>query len=109
MKFPKPWFRKGRGWFVTLDGQQIKLGKVKFLALKRYQEMMAHPPKRNIAASWLSRYRAARQEPRTEEPDPPSREKSNFSDEDANREAEVGPDVAIAQDLAWIACWYGRP
>ncbi len=30
MKFPKPWRRKGRGWLVTLDGQQVKLGKKKW-------------------------------------------------------------------------------
>ena len=23
---PKPWLRKGRGWFVTLDGKQVSLG-----------------------------------------------------------------------------------
>lgn len=26
-KFPMPWFRKKRGWYVTLDGGQIPLGK----------------------------------------------------------------------------------
>ena len=33
MKFPKPWHRKGRGWYVTLDGQQVKLSKKKADAL----------------------------------------------------------------------------
>ena len=44
MKFPKPWYRKSRdAWFVTLDGQQVKLGKTKDEALKRYHDLMAKP------------------------------------------------------------------
>jgi hypothetical protein len=42
MKFPKPWYRKSRrAWFVTLDGQQIKLGTTKDEAFGRYQELIA--------------------------------------------------------------------
>lgn len=51
MKFPKPWHRKVRGWFVTLDGQQIKLGNNKADALKRYQEIMAQPKKAVVVSS----------------------------------------------------------
>jgi len=50
MKFPKPWFRKGRGWYVTLDGQQIKRGKVKAEALKRYKQLMVKRPEQVIAS-----------------------------------------------------------
>lgn len=46
MKFPKPWFRNGRGWFVTLDGRQIKLADNREEALSRYQELMATPKRR---------------------------------------------------------------
>jgi integrase len=41
---PKPWFRKGRGWFVTLDGKQVSLGKDKHTAYRRFYELMASPP-----------------------------------------------------------------
>lgn len=53
MKFPKPWFRKGRGWFVTLDGQQIKLGKKKAESLKPYQQLMAQPKQQAVIATIL--------------------------------------------------------
>ncbi|MDA7980518.1 MAG: tyrosine-type recombinase/integrase [Pirellulales bacterium] len=44
MRFPQPWYRKSRrAWFVTLDGQQILLGKSKPEALARYQQLMANP------------------------------------------------------------------
>ena len=54
MKFPKPWYRKSRrAWFVTLDGQQIKLGTTKDAALSRYQDLMAKPPKRVVPSGSL--------------------------------------------------------
>ena len=37
----KPWFRKGRGWFVTIDGKQISLGKDKEAAHRSFHELMA--------------------------------------------------------------------
>ena len=40
---PKPWFRKGRGWFVTVDGKQVSLGSEKELAYKRFYELMREP------------------------------------------------------------------
>ena len=40
-KFPKPWFRKGRGWFVQLGGKQLKLGDDKDEAFRQYHEIMA--------------------------------------------------------------------
>ena len=43
MKFPKPWFRKGRGWFVTLNGKQIKLGTDREEAFAEYRQLIAQP------------------------------------------------------------------
>ena len=54
MKFPKPWYRKSRrAWFVTLDGQQIKLGTTKDEALSRYQDLLARPEKRVVPSGSL--------------------------------------------------------
>lgn len=54
MKFPKPWYRRSRrAWFVTLDGQQIKLGTTKDEALRRYQDLMARPEKRVVPSGSL--------------------------------------------------------
>ena len=36
---PKPWFRKRRGWFVTIDGKQIHLGNDKGLKNLRAREL----------------------------------------------------------------------
>ena len=70
MKFSKPWYRKPRrAWFVTFDGQQIKLGKKKPEALRRYKELLAKPRKRTISSDsvlavidvfldWCEKYRA---------------------------------------------------
>ena len=43
MKFPKPWFRRGRGWFVTLNGKQIKLGTDREEAFAEYRQLIAQP------------------------------------------------------------------
>ena len=46
-KFPKPFFRNGRGWYVQLGKDQIKLADgpensdTQAEALKRYHEIMA--------------------------------------------------------------------
>jgi integrase len=42
--FPKPWFRKNRGWFVTLGGKQVPLGSEKEHAHKKYHALMAAGP-----------------------------------------------------------------
>jgi len=39
-RHPKPWFRKGRGWFVQLDGNQVNLGRDKQVAMARFYELM---------------------------------------------------------------------
>lgn len=43
---PKPWKRKGRGWFVTLGGKQISLGNDKKEAYDRFYELMARLPEK---------------------------------------------------------------
>ena len=40
---PKPWFRKGRGCFVTIDGKQVSLGNNKATAYQTFHEIMAEP------------------------------------------------------------------
>ena len=42
--FPKPWFRKNRGWFVTVGGRQVSLGADKDQAFQRYHKLMAEAP-----------------------------------------------------------------
>ena len=57
MKFPKPWYRKSRrAWFVTLDGQQVKLAASKDEALRRYQDLLANRPSapHRAARCWQS-------------------------------------------------------
>ena len=51
-RHPKPWFRKGRGWYVTLGGQQIKLGNDKETALSEYHKLMLEdrPQKKPVRA-----------------------------------------------------------
>ena len=43
--FPKPWFRKNRGWYVTLDGRQVPLGPDQDEAFRTYPHLMAEAPK----------------------------------------------------------------
>jgi len=69
-KFPKPWSRKGRGWFVTLDGKQLPLGKQKARAFERYHDLMRQPREQRIVApesvsglvdqflDWVQKHRA---------------------------------------------------
>ena len=40
---PRPWQRKGRGWFVTINGKQVSLGKNKAAAYRLFHELMAAP------------------------------------------------------------------
>ena len=42
-KFPKPWNRKGRGWYVTLDGRQISLGENRKAAFEEYRRLLKQP------------------------------------------------------------------
>jgi integrase len=42
-KTPKPWFRKGRGWFVTIQGRQHNLGRDKKTAYHEYYRLMRQP------------------------------------------------------------------
>ena len=44
---PKPWFRKfTKTWYVTIEGEQINLGKDKTEAMQQFHELMANPPKK---------------------------------------------------------------
>jgi integrase len=68
--FAKPWFRKNRGWFVTLGGRQVPLGADKDQAFQRYHQLMAAGPAPTKAPSdsvlavlerylqWCSEHRA---------------------------------------------------
>ena len=51
---PQPWYRKDRGWFLTLNGKQIRLGRSRDDAFRRYHQIMAqqatHPGRRTLAA-----------------------------------------------------------
>jgi len=42
-KFAKPWFRKDRGWYVTLDGKQVPLGADRKSAVAEYHKLMQQP------------------------------------------------------------------
>jgi integrase len=54
-KFPKPWYRKRRGWYVTLADRQIPLGKDRKAAFEEYHKLMRQPQERKVpAASVLS-------------------------------------------------------
>jgi integrase len=41
---PQPWFRKGRGWYVQLNGKKVFLGHGKKEAQQRFHETMAAKP-----------------------------------------------------------------
>jgi integrase len=43
-KFPKPWLRGGRGWYVTIGGKQIPLGENRESAFAAYHRLMQQPP-----------------------------------------------------------------
>ena len=43
---PKPWLRKGRGWFVTIGGKQHNLGRDKEAAFQEYYRLMQRPAER---------------------------------------------------------------
>ncbi len=45
-KTPKPWFRKSRGWFVTIGGKQHNLGRDKKAAFQEYYRLMQRSPER---------------------------------------------------------------
>ena len=75
-KFPQPWFRKKRGWYVTLDGQQIPLGTENDAAFTQYHDLMRQPRQRKVPATavasiidrfldWVQKNRAASFGPRT--------------------------------------------
>jgi hypothetical protein len=40
-KIPQPWYRKGRSWFVCINGKQYALGKDRDEAFRRFHLLMA--------------------------------------------------------------------
>ena len=42
-RHPKPWFRKGRGWYIQRNGKQVFLGTKKPDAVQAYHEEMTKP------------------------------------------------------------------
>ncbi len=40
---PKPWFRKNRGWFVTINGKQFNLGRNRKAAFQEFYRIMQQP------------------------------------------------------------------
>ncbi len=70
-KFSKPWFRSGRGWYLTLDGKQIPLGDDREAAFDHYYRLMRQPKEApkvrgdSVAAlidaflDWTQKHRAA--------------------------------------------------
>jgi integrase len=66
--FAKPWYRKGRGWFLELNGKQIKLGDEQDEAFTRYHQLMAGQAPTGIQVSqvidafldWCGRHRSTR-------------------------------------------------
>ncbi len=54
-KTPKPWFRSGRGWFVTIGQRQFNLGRDKKLAFQEYYRLMRQPKAaRNLSGRLLA-------------------------------------------------------
>lgn len=49
-KFAKPWYRKRRGWYVTLDDRQTPLGNDCNAAFEEYRNLMRQPRKRKVPA-----------------------------------------------------------
>jgi integrase len=44
-RHPKPWYRKGRGWFIQRNGKQVFLGKKKPDAMSAYHWEMGRAPR----------------------------------------------------------------
>ena len=66
--FAKPWYRKGRGWFLEVNGKQIKLGDDPKEAFDRYHQLMAGRSPKGTQVSevldaflaWCQQHRAGR-------------------------------------------------
>lgn len=66
--FAKPWYRKGRGWYLEVNGKQIKLGDDRKEAFDRYHQLMAGQSPTGIQVSevldaflaWCQQHRASR-------------------------------------------------
>ncbi len=69
-RHPKPWLRKGRGWYIQHDGKQFFLGTEKAEAFKNYHDLMRAPKVRparsdsvvaliDLFLDWCQKNRAA--------------------------------------------------
>lgn len=69
-RHPKPWLRKGRGWYIQHDGKQLFLGTEKAEAFKIYHDLMRAPKVRparsdsvvaliDLFLDWCQKNRAA--------------------------------------------------
>lgn len=66
--FAKPWFRKGRGWYLEINGKQVKLGDDRKEAFDRYHQLMAGQAQSGTQVSeivdafleWCKMHRSAR-------------------------------------------------
>ncbi|QDV74558.1 tyrosine-type recombinase/integrase [Botrimarina mediterranea] len=52
-KKPKPWLRKGRGWWVTIEGKQYALGTDKDDAYAEFHRLMTQPKERRQVSGKL--------------------------------------------------------
>lgn len=50
-KSPKPWCRKGRGWFVTIRGKQLNLGRDRKVAFQEFYRLMHEPAQQQRVAT----------------------------------------------------------
>lgn len=50
-KSPKPWCRKGRGWFVTIRGKQLNLGRDRKTAFQEFHRLMNEPAEQQRVAA----------------------------------------------------------
>jgi len=48
---PKPWLRRGRGWYVQHNGRQIALGRDKKIAFERFHRLMTQPARQSVQAT----------------------------------------------------------
>jgi integrase len=66
--FAKPWYREGRGWYLEINGKQVKLGDERDEAFDRYHKLMAGQSPTGTQVSdildsfldWCLRHRAKR-------------------------------------------------
>ena len=53
-RHPKPWFRKGRGWYIQRDGKKVFLGRDRKEAYQEYHRTMQVPATRVVRSNSLA-------------------------------------------------------